>query len=185
MDLSTIRHIPVRADAARLASVSEAQALRFRRVFASAGYLPSSPEDYVCGMTNSTATLVQFSVQRPFHNILDLGTGCGVLGFLATRCSRGRDSSSRPVRARASPISYGSVTEREHHANQSRNWPLMPRFLSTRLLRVASTSYARCCSADLWCCRNNQTTYPGISPVSILRSLRGPDCAWLPARRRD
>lgn len=185
MDLSTIRHFPIRADPARLASVSEEQALRFRKAFAVAGYLSPSPEkvpeviemrarggrnlprlfrltaaerpldvlarlfllgvtvraavaraamspipleewckagllqtdgehvqglvaisyfdglllasekpelldcgaqeDYVCGMTNSTAALVQFRMQRPFHDILDLGTGCGVLGFLAAR----------------------------------------------------------------------------------------------------
>ena len=42
-------------------------------------------DDYVCGMTNSTAALMDFMVQRPFRNILDLGTGCGVLGFLAAR----------------------------------------------------------------------------------------------------
>lgn len=185
MDLNTRCDFPVRADAARLAAISEGQASRFREAFAAAGYLPSSAdvipdvielrarggrniprllcltaaekpldvlarlfllgvpvsttaarsamtavpleewceaglvhidgehvrglvaislfnglllasdkpelldrgatEDYVCGMTNSTAALVDFMVQRPCRSVLDVGTGCGVLVFLAAR----------------------------------------------------------------------------------------------------
>jgi hypothetical protein len=39
--------------------------------------------DYVCSVTESTATLARFMIQRPFARVLDLCTGCGALGFLA------------------------------------------------------------------------------------------------------
>ena len=42
-------------------------------------------EDHVCGMTNSTASLIDFMVQPPCRNVLDLGTGCGILALLAAR----------------------------------------------------------------------------------------------------
>jgi hypothetical protein len=41
--------------------------------------------DFVCGVTNSTVSLALFTVRRRFSHILDLGAGCGVLGFLAAR----------------------------------------------------------------------------------------------------
>jgi len=41
--------------------------------------------DYVCSVTNSTASLARFMVQRPFRHVLDLCTGCGALGFIAAR----------------------------------------------------------------------------------------------------
>jgi methylase of polypeptide subunit release factors len=41
--------------------------------------------DIVSGVTNSTVTLALFTVRRGFRNILDLGAGCGVMGFLAAR----------------------------------------------------------------------------------------------------
>jgi SAM-dependent methyltransferase len=41
--------------------------------------------DIVSGVTNSTVTLALFLVRRSFRKILDLGAGCGVLGFLAAR----------------------------------------------------------------------------------------------------
>ncbi len=43
--------------------------------------------DYVCSITNSTATVARFMVRRPFANVLDVCTGCGVLGLLAARHS--------------------------------------------------------------------------------------------------
>jgi methylase of polypeptide subunit release factors len=39
--------------------------------------------DYVCSVTESTATLARFMIRRPFARVLDLCTGCGALGFLA------------------------------------------------------------------------------------------------------
>jgi SAM-dependent methyltransferase len=41
--------------------------------------------DVVSGVTNSTVTLALFTVRRNFRSILDLGAGCGVMGFLAAR----------------------------------------------------------------------------------------------------
>jgi hypothetical protein len=41
--------------------------------------------DYVCSVTNSTASLARFMVQRPFAKVLDLCTGCGALAFIAAR----------------------------------------------------------------------------------------------------
>jgi hypothetical protein len=41
--------------------------------------------DIVSGITNSTVSLALFTVQRGFRNILDLGAGCGVIGFMAAR----------------------------------------------------------------------------------------------------
>jgi methylase of polypeptide subunit release factors len=41
--------------------------------------------DFVSGVTNGTVTLALFMVRRSFRNILDLGTGCGVMGFVAAR----------------------------------------------------------------------------------------------------
>jgi methylase of polypeptide subunit release factors len=41
--------------------------------------------DIVSGITNSTESLALFTVRRGFRNILDLGTGCGVMGFVAAR----------------------------------------------------------------------------------------------------
>jgi protein-L-isoaspartate O-methyltransferase len=41
--------------------------------------------DFVSGVTNSTVSLALFAVRRGFRNILDLGAGCGVMGFLAAR----------------------------------------------------------------------------------------------------
>jgi len=41
--------------------------------------------DHVCGLTNSTASLAAFRTREPRRSILDLGAGCGVLGFLAAR----------------------------------------------------------------------------------------------------
>ena len=41
--------------------------------------------DIVSGITNSTVSLALFTVRRGFRNILDLGTGCGVMGFVAAR----------------------------------------------------------------------------------------------------
>jgi hypothetical protein len=41
--------------------------------------------DIVSGITNSTVSLALFTVRRSFRNILDLGTGCGVMGFVAAR----------------------------------------------------------------------------------------------------
>jgi methylase of polypeptide subunit release factors len=44
-----------------------------------------APADFVSGVTNSTAALASFMVERPTGSVLDLGTGCGVLGLLAAR----------------------------------------------------------------------------------------------------
>ena len=41
--------------------------------------------DIVSGVTNSTVTLALLAVRRGSRNILDLGAGCGVIGFLAAR----------------------------------------------------------------------------------------------------
>jgi methylase of polypeptide subunit release factors len=41
--------------------------------------------DIVSGITNSTVSLALFMVRRHFRNILDLGAGCGVMGFMAAR----------------------------------------------------------------------------------------------------
>ena len=41
--------------------------------------------DIVSGITNSTVSLALFTVRRGFRNILDLGAGCGVMGFVAAR----------------------------------------------------------------------------------------------------
>ena len=41
--------------------------------------------DYVSVITLSTASLARFVIERPFPNVLDLCTGCGVIGFLAAR----------------------------------------------------------------------------------------------------
>jgi hypothetical protein len=185
MTADPTRHAVSRADAARLASISKPQALRFRQVFTEAGYLPRNPgelpevmegrsrggrnlprllrltagelpldvfvrlfllgvplrmpaarsamksvaleewcdaglvkiegefvvglvaigvfeglllatekpelldygadEDYVCSITNSTASLAHFMADRPFDKVLDICTGCGVLGLLSAR----------------------------------------------------------------------------------------------------
>jgi hypothetical protein len=44
--------------------------------------------DYVCSITNSTATISHFMLRRPFDHVLDLCTGCGALAFLSARQSR-------------------------------------------------------------------------------------------------
>jgi methylase of polypeptide subunit release factors len=44
--------------------------------------------DYVCSLTESTATIARFIIQRPFGRVLDLCTGCGALGFLAASQSK-------------------------------------------------------------------------------------------------
>ena len=44
-----------------------------------------APADYVSSITNSTASLVRFMVNRSFDRVLDLCTGCGVLGLLSAR----------------------------------------------------------------------------------------------------
>jgi len=44
-----------------------------------------APADFVSGVTNSTAALASFMIERPGGGVLDLGTGCGVLGLLAAR----------------------------------------------------------------------------------------------------
>jgi hypothetical protein len=41
--------------------------------------------DYVGSITNSTASLARFMVTRPFDKVLDICTGCGVLGLLSAR----------------------------------------------------------------------------------------------------
>ncbi len=41
--------------------------------------------DIVSGVTNSTVSLALFMVRRRFRHILDLGAGCGVMGFVAAR----------------------------------------------------------------------------------------------------
>ncbi len=43
--------------------------------------------DFVSGLTNSTAALMCCTIRRPSRATLDLGTGCGVLAFLAARHS--------------------------------------------------------------------------------------------------
>ncbi len=43
--------------------------------------------DFVSGYTNSTLALAAFAVRRPCKRVLDLGTGCGLLAFLASRFS--------------------------------------------------------------------------------------------------
>ncbi len=43
--------------------------------------------DYVNSATNSSATLARFMVPRRFARVLDLCTGCGILGFLAAQSS--------------------------------------------------------------------------------------------------
>jgi SAM-dependent methyltransferase len=42
-------------------------------------------EDYVMGIGSSTLTLANLTVRRPVRSALDLGTGCGLLAFLAAR----------------------------------------------------------------------------------------------------
>jgi len=44
--------------------------------------------DHVSGVTNSTVSLAAFMERRAFDDILDLGTGGGVLAFLAARAGR-------------------------------------------------------------------------------------------------
>ena len=44
--------------------------------------------DHVSGVTNSTMSLAAFMERRPFEETLDLGTGAGVLAFLAARAGR-------------------------------------------------------------------------------------------------
>jgi methylase of polypeptide subunit release factors len=44
-----------------------------------------APADFVSGITNSTAALASFMIERTGGSVLDLGTGCGVLGLLAAR----------------------------------------------------------------------------------------------------
>jgi len=44
-------------------------------------------EDYVMGIGSSTLTLANLTVRRPAQAALDLGTGCGLLAFLAARHS--------------------------------------------------------------------------------------------------
>jgi SAM-dependent methyltransferase len=44
--------------------------------------------DHVSGVTNSTVSLAAFLERRAFDDILDLGTGGGVLAFLAARAGR-------------------------------------------------------------------------------------------------
>jgi methylase of polypeptide subunit release factors len=44
--------------------------------------------DYVCSITSSTASLARSLIQRPFNYALDVCTGCGALGFLASGYSR-------------------------------------------------------------------------------------------------
>jgi hypothetical protein len=43
--------------------------------------------DFVSGLTNSTAALMCCTIRKPSRATLDLGTGCGVLAFLAARHS--------------------------------------------------------------------------------------------------
>jgi methylase of polypeptide subunit release factors len=43
--------------------------------------------DFVSGLTNSTAALMCCTIRKPSRATLDLGTGCGVLAFLASRHS--------------------------------------------------------------------------------------------------
>jgi methylase of polypeptide subunit release factors len=43
--------------------------------------------DFVSGLTNSTAALICCNIRKPSRATLDLGTGCGVLAFLAARHS--------------------------------------------------------------------------------------------------
>jgi len=43
--------------------------------------------DFVSGLTNSTAALMCCTIRKPSRSTLDLGTGCGVLAFLAARHS--------------------------------------------------------------------------------------------------
>lgn len=44
--------------------------------------------DFVSGLTNSSAALMCCTIRRQSRATLDLGTGCGVLGFLAARHSQ-------------------------------------------------------------------------------------------------
>jgi protein-L-isoaspartate O-methyltransferase len=41
--------------------------------------------DFVGSITNSTASLARFMVTRPFERVLDICTGCGVLGLISAR----------------------------------------------------------------------------------------------------
>lgn len=47
-----------------------------------------SPPDYVMGIGSSSLTLANLTVRRPSRRTLDLGTGCGLLAFLAARHSQ-------------------------------------------------------------------------------------------------
>lgn len=56
-------------------------------------------EDYVMGVGSSTLTLADLTVRRPARAALDLGTGCGLLAFLAARHSERVVATDRNPRA--------------------------------------------------------------------------------------
>ena len=53
-------------------------------------------EDYVMGIGSSTLTLANLTVRHPAKAALDLGTGCGLLAFLAAARNRSQSTATGP-----------------------------------------------------------------------------------------